>query len=291
MTHYALQPRLVRPATLRTVGLVLFLVYGLLGGALGVKAAVTAPDFTCSQDGNDITCSCEAHVAPGTSSRLFIQPNTAAPTWDNSVYPWNFWNYSGAQSRLVDEHPYIAETPYSNETPYSVLEGTHIYFFCSVYDANQEYDALHYYDVAYNGTLNVSEDENYAEPPPEDVCGDGEITGEEECDDGDTDNGDGCSSSCAVESGWACEGEPSVCMEGVCGDSIIGGPETCDDGNTAASDGCSAACQTEEQWQCVNEPSVCIRNNYAGEPFSAAATVAQLAPLLLIGLFLLIVLL
>ena len=38
--------------------------------------------------------------------------------------------------------------------------------------------------------------------PP--VCGDGEVTGLETCDDGDADSGDGCSDSCLVETGYVC---------------------------------------------------------------------------------------
>ena len=41
-------------------------------------------------------------------------------------------------------------------------------------------------------------------------CGNGIIVSEE-CDDGNTNNGDGCSSSCQIESGWTCVGEPSIC--------------------------------------------------------------------------------
>ena len=44
------------------------------------------------------------------------------------------------------------------------------------------------------------------------LCGNGVIEPPEEgCDDGNTNNGDGCSSVCTVEGGWACIGEPSVC--------------------------------------------------------------------------------
>jgi len=46
-------------------------------------------------------------------------------------------------------------------------------------------------------------------------CGDGTIGGIESCDDGNTTAGDGCDSVCAVEVGYACSGEPSVCaLEG-----------------------------------------------------------------------------
>ena len=46
---------------------------------------------------------------------------------------------------------------------------------------------------------------------PSPVCGDGVIEGGEECDDENTDDDDGCSSLCAVESGYSCIGEPSIC--------------------------------------------------------------------------------
>eukprot|EP01006_Ploeotia_vitrea_P021507 TRINITY_DN53904_c0_g1_i1.p1 TRINITY_DN53904_c0_g1~~TRINITY_DN53904_c0_g1_i1.p1 ORF type:complete len:1014 (+),score=137.43 TRINITY_DN53904_c0_g1_i1:149-3043(+) len=45
----------------------------------------------------------------------------------------------------------------------------------------------------------------------EDLCGDETIQDGETCDDGNTDDGDGCSSSCAVESGHSCFGTPSSC--------------------------------------------------------------------------------
>jgi len=46
-------------------------------------------------------------------------------------------------------------------------------------------------------------------------CGNGVIDSGEACDDGDTSSGDGCSSSCSVESGYSCSGEPSTCSENI----------------------------------------------------------------------------
>ncbi len=60
------------------------------------------------------------------------------------------------------------------------------------------------------------------------VCGDGEVEGEEACDDG------GPTSHCTAQ-----------CTEIVCGDARREGEEACDDGNTAVGDGCDAACRTE----------------------------------------------
>lgn len=44
------------------------------------------------------------------------------------------------------------------------------------------------------------------------VCGDGAIDGGDECDDGGTTPGDGCDDSCLIETGYICEGSPSVCI-------------------------------------------------------------------------------
>jgi len=66
------------------------------------------------------------------------------------------------------------------------------------------------------------------------VCGNGIKEGAEKCDDGDTSSGDGCSSSCAVESGWTCNtASPNVCTK------------TCVpncDGKECGSDGCTGSC-------------------------------------------------
>jgi cysteine-rich repeat protein len=78
----------------------------------------------------------------------------------------------------------------------------------------------------------------------------------EGCDDGNTTNGDGCSSSCTVETGWACSGSPSMCAP-VCGDGLVTGAEQCDDSNTTAGDGCSATCTVEPGFSCMGHPSTC----------------------------------
>jgi cysteine-rich repeat protein len=63
------------------------------------------------------------------------------------------------------------------------------------------------------------------------VCGNTVKEGTEQCDDGNTQPGDGCSSQCQIEI--------------VCGDNIKSGGETCDDGNTVEGDGCSPTCTVE----------------------------------------------
>jgi len=89
------------------------------------------------------------------------------------------------------------------------------------------------------------------------VCGNGVIEGVEECDDGGTTDGDGCSSACMVESGYMCAGQPSVCTS-VCGDGVTAGAEERDDGGTTDGDGCSSACMVESGYMCTGQPSVCM---------------------------------
>jgi cysteine-rich repeat protein len=71
------------------------------------------------------------------------------------------------------------------------------------------------------------------------VCSDGHVNGPagEACDDSDNESGDGCTSSCNIEYGYYCTGEPSVCVTS-CGDAIVAGTEQCDDSgyNTSTCD-------------------------------------------------------
>jgi fibro-slime domain-containing protein len=79
------------------------------------------------------------------------------------------------------------------------------------------------------------------------TCGDGIVERNEQCDDGNTANGDGCSRLCQVEANWSCPIEGAPCEYlGVCGNGALTSNKACDDGNTASGDGCSADCQTVE---------------------------------------------
>lgn len=80
------------------------------------------------------------------------------------------------------------------------------------------------------------------------VCGNNVIEPGEECDDGNTSSGDGCSASCTIEG---------------CGNGILEPGEECDDGNTVDGDGCSSTCEIE------NEPPDCS---------GAASSIALLWP-------------
>jgi cysteine-rich repeat protein len=87
-------------------------------------------------------------------------------------------------------------------------------------------------------------------------CGDGIISGPEQCDDGGNTGGDGCDSFCNEESGFDCTGSPSICTT-TCGDGLIAGTEQCDDGGNAGADGCDSSCNQEAGYNCTGTPSVC----------------------------------
>ncbi len=123
--------------------------------------------------------------------------------------------------------------------------------------------------LAYDNGCDVVHD---IPPTPEPVCGDGirqDWIGEQ-CDDGNTNNGDGCDSACRLECGngridgseqcddgnrTSGDGCSSSCRDEYCGDRTVqsGLGEQCDDGNTNNGDGCSSTCR----W----EPAVCGNGN------------------------------
>jgi cysteine-rich repeat protein len=64
------------------------------------------------------------------------------------------------------------------------------------------------------------------------ICGNGSLEAGEQCDDGNTINGDGCSDTCQIEAA-------------TCGNGFLEAGEQCEDGNTINGDGCSSTCQRE----------------------------------------------
>tara|TARA_R110002096_G_scaffold433381_2_gene651990 strand:+ start:31709 stop:33328 length:1620 start_codon:yes stop_codon:yes gene_type:complete len=95
---------------------------------------------------------------------------------------------------------------------------------------------------------------------PVNTCGNGIIEGVETCDDGNTDDADGCEGDCGVillADGETC-GTDYECINvcdslgsdtcepaDTCGNGNLEGAEECDDGNTDDGDGCSLACVIE----------------------------------------------
>ena len=82
--------------------------------------------------------------------------------------------------------------------------------------------------IAFNDKTYLSTD--FFDLTATDICGDGNVTGREQCDDNNTANGDGCDEFCHIE---------------ICGNSYLQINEQCDDGNLINGDGCSSICLIE----------------------------------------------
>jgi cysteine-rich repeat protein len=99
-------------------------------------------------------------------------------------------------------------------------------------------------------------------PPPleDDQCGNGKVMdgSSEECDDGNTQDGDGCTQECKIEPGWKCTSTNSSdtvmpCVK-ACGDGKVDKPsEECDDGNALDGDGCGRDCIITIGWACAED--------------------------------------
>jgi len=59
---------------------------------------------------------------------------------------------------------------------------------------------------------------------PAAACGDGAVEADEQCDDGNLTDADGCASTCTVEVGWTCSGQPTVCTLVPCPANASGAP-------------------------------------------------------------------
>lgn len=100
------------------------------------------------------------------------------------------------------------------------------------------------------------------------VCGNGIVAGTEQCDDGNTVSGDGCSSTCMLEPGWTCPvaGQPCKHIR-YCGNGILELDlgEQCDDGNMISGDGCSATCRVEPNFICPTPGQPCVSTVKCGD--------------------------
>ncbi|CAD8186927.1 unnamed protein product [Paramecium octaurelia] len=104
------------------------------------------------------------------------------------------------------------------------------------------------------------------------ICGDGYITGQEQCDDGNQIEFDGCfdcTYSCHQKCLNCFQGLCVLCEDGyledgsqcfnICGDGLlIKKLEQCDDGNIQNNDGCSNTCEVEDNWKCQQENNISV---------------------------------
>jgi len=114
-----------------------------------------------------------------------------------------------------------------------------------------------------------------ADPPPAacqmvpsgPACGDGVINQDsEECDDGNSVPGDGCTGICKIEKHFKCPTAGKPCVSTFeCGNGVIEPGEVCDDGNKTPDDGCSADCTVQSaSFICKTPGQPCERVEFCG---------------------------
>jgi cysteine-rich repeat protein len=88
------------------------------------------------------------------------------------------------------------------------------------------------------------------------TCGNGYVDYGEDCDDGNTLSGDGCSANCKLDDWNPCPSGPCIHVV-VCADGKVEGTEACDDGNLNDGDGCSSICSIEPGYICPVPGRLC----------------------------------
>ena len=99
------------------------------------------------------------------------------------------------------------------------------------------------------------------------ICGDLTVSGNESCDDGNKNNGDGCDLNCNIEAGFTCPTAGGTCAIAInpCGNAKIDPGEECDDGDSESGNGCSANCKIELGYVCPTPGQKCKLKAYCGD--------------------------
>lgn len=92
----------------------------------------------------------------------------------------------------------------------------------AVSPAAEAADTVHVRVASIGGTSASSAADKFTYVAP--LCGNGTLDPTEQCDDGNSTGGDGCSAQCTIESCFMCVGQPSICSPAPAG-------TACDDGN------------------------------------------------------------
>ncbi len=103
---------------------------------------------------------------------------------------------------------------------------------------------------------------------PDPVCGNGEREEGELCDDGNTDDDDGCSADCLDQDpNYDCSNPGTACLIiAICGNGVLEGDEVCDEGEEYQTEGCSASCDAvADGWACPRPGRSCMEVPVCGD--------------------------
>ena len=147
----------------------------------------------------------------------------------------------------LNDDEFFDDTSSSRITDFAIAPGQVLYVVATTFNQNDPIGAF---------TIEVI---TQADPV---VCGDGDLGGDEVCDDANLVDGDGCDSNCTItacgngivtlgeicDDGNAANGDgcDNNCTATGCGNGIVTAGETCDDGNISEGDGCDAECAIEQ---------------------------------------------
>ncbi len=164
-------------------------------------------------------------------------------------------------------YPGVAKKGAVSGSDYCLLDGDLAEFWCTVdgawkgssvscqgaggTDCSYDEDGLGYCGCINNNNCALGDVciNQRCQPSGGAFCGNTIIEGNEECDDGNLDNGDSCTNGC---------------LNNICGDGFLNaGVEECDDGNTNNNDGCGSTCRIEE----CNINADCNDNNPCTDDF------------------------
>ena len=161
---------------------------------------------SCSQCGQGLFNTCDREECYGIDEQCYFDTGLI----NNCISCSNINDcskYNGEQS-CSDDVCGLENCEFVNNKCRAVLCGNNDIDEGEVCDSNTKTCAIN----GYAGTQTCNQQCTAFGPcQTTEKCGDGIKNGNEECDDGNSENSDGCSVSCRIEAGWLCSGKPSVC--------------------------------------------------------------------------------
>lgn len=199
----------------------------------GTNCTECLPGFACPGANETVPCLADTYSAPTREQCIACPPNSSSLVLSGEAAACECW--AGFAGPVVDETSVCNDVDECLSTPCNTTRCADSQNLCNG-------NPLPVCDN-FVGSYNCSCPQGLvpiAEADCETICGDGQWIQGKECDDGNLEDGDGCSSTCTIEPGWACSPHPSVPDLALCSD-----VDECED---AGANNCSsnAVCNNTE---------------------------------------------